>query len=80
MSRPVGGRSRRLCPGAHSASFVASGQQLVADPFNAVHVASLVLSCQPIPEGGAEIEPVVKVLGADEDVGIQKVGHLNTYP
>ena len=59
---------------------VCARRDLVAASLDAVDIAASVLGDQPVPESGAEIEAVVEVLGLDEHVCVQQVGHQTATP
>src|SRR5271165_2911573 len=54
---------------------VVDGVELDGDLVDAEDRSRLVGVIDPVPEGGAEVEAVVAVLGLDEDVRVQQVGH-----
>lgn len=56
--------------------FVISRLDLVVDLFDAEHSTVSIGFRYPVPESGAQVEPVVEVLRPDEDIGIEEVGHL----
>jgi len=49
--------------------------EFVAYLLNAENVSRAILDVKPFPKCGAEIEAVVSILGLDEYVGVQQVGH-----
>jgi hypothetical protein len=54
---------------------VVDGVELDGDLVDAEDGFRLVGMIDPVPERGAEVEAVVAVLGFDEDVGVEQVGH-----
>ncbi|EXI72984.1 MAG: hypothetical protein AW07_02916 [Candidatus Accumulibacter sp. SK-11] len=42
---------------------------------DAEHATARAVVDQPVPEGRAEVQPIMQVLGLDEDFGIEQVGH-----
>lgn len=59
---------------------VAASLQLVADLVDTGDAASCVLRDEPIPEGRAEIEPVVQVLRLNEDICIEQEAGQSGIP
>src|SRR3546814_1498695 len=58
---------------------IAGAHQFIADFLYAAHDPAAILVGKPVPEGGAEIEPIVKILGLDKDIGIEQVaGQIST--
>ena len=59
--------------------FIVPGFELVLDFFDAEHSAPHVGLDEPVPEAGTEVETVVQVLGTDEDIGVEEIGHLPSH-
>ena len=60
--------------------FVSDALHFVADLLHAVDRSVRVLLDEPTPERGTEVESVMEVLRADEDIGVQQVGHQTLIP
>ena len=63
--------------GVGAALPAARAEQRLLDAEDAL---GLVAGHQPVPEGRAEVETVVQVIGGDENICIQKVGHQYPTP
>ena len=78
--RPAAGRSCCPAPSAHSDN--SSPTASTSSPtFSTLKTRSDSWpDHQPIPEGRAEVETVVQVVGGNEDICVQKVGHQYPTP
>jgi len=61
-----------LCP---LGQLIVTRLEFVAYLFNAEDVSRLILDIKPFPKCWTEIKAVVSILGFDEYIGIQQVGH-----
>lgn len=55
--------------------FIGSGSDFIGDFVDAANAAVCMAIDQPLPKRRAEVESVVQVLGLNEDVRVQQVGH-----
>jgi hypothetical protein len=55
--------------------FIVTGSDFIADLFDAEDPSGCVSLDEPIPECRTEIEAIMEILGLNEDIRIQKVGH-----
>jgi hypothetical protein len=76
LSRDRGASSQKqiIATFAHPiVQLVGAGGDFIRYFVDAEHATALAVLDQPVPQGGAEVQPIVQVLGLDEDVGIEQV-------
>src|SRR5437660_1885648 len=59
---------------------IAASQNLIRNSLYAEYILVGILCDKPLPKRGTKIEPIVEVLGLDEDVGVEQVRHYAITP
>lgn len=64
--------------GGPNSKLIGTCSDFVTDLFDTKNDSFFILINQPIPEGRAEIQPVMEVLRLDKNVCVYEIGHYKT--